>query len=161
MKNHPNMMPMMPFPFQMFGMPPQQERSDMGDRIPSRVAVAMKFLQNWMEHQHITPAIAESDSTTEIEMVPGLAIDDDNKKVRRAACDLLDQFFNGSYELKDWEINNEPEINKRGAAMVCMGCGGHGRQRTRDGGFTGEVCQLCMGAKHILVFPYAGQQPSE
>lgn len=145
---NPQPMMMMPFPFGMQQPQPVHHDSGFTDRIPARVIVAMRYIDNLAGYAKSEPVAVSSDVTTEIQIVPGQKLEIDQLRARTAACNLLAAYFAGDLKLADWETPPKDHERRGGSMIGCIACAG-GRHRRPDG----KPCELCGGANNLLVFP--------
>lgn len=140
-------MMMMPVPF---GPPPMQgpAQPEILDRVPTRVFVAIKFLGDLADYTKKIVAVASSESNTEIESFENKELSKDQLQARAAACDLLQRYFNGSWEPSAWEVPTRAPDSKTGAGQLirCVRCGQAGSVKNKE-------CDLCEGTGILMAFP--------
>lgn len=137
-------MMMMPVPF---GPPPMQAppQPEILDRIPTRVFVAIRFLGDLADYTKKIVAVASSESNTEIESFENKELSKDQLQARASACDLLERYFNGSWEPSAWEAPRE-HLPKVSTMIQCFQCSGAGTVKN-------EECNLCRGCRFVMVTP--------
>lgn len=112
------------------------------DRIPSRVLVAIRYLEGLSAHEKHAMVHHHLRGECQEESVKTPDLDLDNIAARKAACDMLVSFFNGTYVLQPWEFPPKPESGdptRKWQLIHCVVCGG----RMPD-------CPLCHGSNTIL-----------
>lgn len=138
---------MMPFPM-MLGFPPQMPNQEQNffDRIPARVLVAIKYIDNIHRYEQLQVVGAACDVSVDFKDIPGVKPDVTQLAARDAACNLLKDYFNGEYKPQDWE---KPEPEKMQSLLRCPACSGQGHVNKKQ-------CDLCEGLGGLRAVPAAG-----
>jgi len=112
--------------------------------VPARVRAAMEYLGflslKTMEH------VVSND--VGFHVVDGQELTDREKDTQIAACGVIEDYFNGSLKLNEWENFQAGKAGRRvakgaGTPIRCPLCAPNGN----------EKCILCKGSGILMVFP--------
>jgi hypothetical protein len=124
----------------------QQPRPFSEDRVPARVQIAMRLLDQLAEKASVHQA-AEMDQHDGFMNAKGQELTEDEKDAVKTSCLTLSKYLAGKLEPSDWEKADQKKNSKqRGIEAPCPFCCNRGSMN-----YENVVCPACGGDRQVLI----------